>query len=120
MIYGHVRDNFPYVLLTLPGRSGPSVVEFLVDTGFDGDLALPSALVTQPEATFSFEKEVRMADGSIRRRPHYEIFLDWNEEPRLTQILVLEGVPLLEGLLLRDYLLQIEVTDGGEVSVEPL
>ncbi len=120
MIYGHVRDNFPYVMLTLPGQDGPLAVELLVDTGFDSDLALPSALVRRLEATFAYEKEVRMADGSVRRRPHYEILLDWNEEPLLTQILVLEGVPLMGGTLLTNFLLQVEMQDGGEVSIEPL
>lgn len=34
--------------------------------------------------------------------------------------MVLEGVPLLGGALLNGYLLQIEMTDGGEVLLEPL
>ncbi len=120
MIYGHVRDNFPYVMLTLPGQGGPLTVECLVDTGFEGDLALPSALVIRLDATFAYEKEVRMADGSVRKRPHYEMSLDWNEEPRLTQILLLESVPLMGSMLRQNHLLQIEMIDGGEVSLEPL
>ena len=120
MISGHVRDNFPYVMLTLPGQSGPLTVEFLVDTGFEGDLALPDPLLMQLDADFVMDKNIRMADGSIRKRPHYVITLDWDEEPRPTEVLALEGVPLMGISLLRNYLIQIEMTDGGEVSLEPL
>ena len=38
MMIGHVRDNFPRLMLTLPGRNGSVNVEFVVDTGFDGEL----------------------------------------------------------------------------------
>ncbi len=45
MILGHVRDRFPRVSLSMPGRNGPLLVEFIVDTGFDGDLALPQSII---------------------------------------------------------------------------
>jgi len=45
MIEGSVRDNFPRLSLNLPGLRGSQSVEFLVDTGFDGELSLPSALL---------------------------------------------------------------------------
>lgn len=47
MMIGRWRDSFPRVTLTLPGVGGPVAVEFIVDTGFDGELALPEALIWQ-------------------------------------------------------------------------
>lgn len=44
MILGQVRRRFPRVVLALPGREGPFEVELIVDTAFDGDLALPPDL----------------------------------------------------------------------------
>lgn len=117
---GHVRDNFPRLLLSLPGLENVLAVEFIIDTGFDGELALPAALATQLEILSASNRPVRLADGTLRHRPYYELLLDWEEEPRRTEVLVIEGNPLLGVELLSGSLLQIEVVDGGEVSIEPL
>ncbi len=50
MMLGHVRQRFPRVLLTLPGQAGPLEIEFIVDTAFDGDLAVPSELALRLDA----------------------------------------------------------------------
>ncbi len=120
MILGYVRDYLPRVQITLPGRNGPLTIEFTIDTGFDGDVALPSSLVGQVEAVFSTERIIRLADGSMLRRPYYEMMLDWDGEPRHTEITVLEGNPLLGAVLLDGFFLQIEMTDGGSVQIERL
>ena len=44
MILGYVRDHLPRVTIVLPGLNGDVPVEFIVDTGFDGDISLPSRL----------------------------------------------------------------------------
>lgn len=106
MMLGHVRDRFPHLSLSLPGRDGPVRVEFLVDTGFDGDLALPMSVISRLEVSASDAHDVRLADGSQQIRAYYETVLDF--QPLL-------GVGLLEGNLL-----QAEMETGGEVSVEPL
>jgi len=46
--------------------------------------------------------------------------MDWDEDPRPTDVLLLEGTPLLGVNLLAGSLLQAEMTDGGEVSIELL
>ena len=45
MMIGQWRNGFPRVMLTLPGLQGPLEVEFIVDTGFEGGLTLPEALI---------------------------------------------------------------------------
>ena len=57
MMIGHVRDNFPRIMLTLPGRNG-------------------------------------------------------------TEVITLEGRPLLGNVLLEGCQLQIDMTDGGEVVID--
>ena len=120
MMLGHVRDRFPRISLSLPGRSGPLVIEFIVDTGFDGDLAFPQSVVNCLEATPSDAHDVRMADGSQQARAYYEIDLEWQEEDRMTEVLVLDSQPLLGVGLMEGHLLQAEMLTGGEVSLEPL
>lgn len=63
MILGHVRDGFPRSTLALPGRNGPLNVEFIVDTSFDGDLAVPDAVIAQLQATFAGDRPIILADG---------------------------------------------------------
>jgi len=120
MIFGHVRDRFPRFSLSLPGREGPVSIEFIVDTGFDGDLALPSSLIAQLEVEVAEEQIVRFADGTERERPRYELTMIWGDEERITEVLALENPPLLGVGLMDGHLLQAEMQTGGEVSLEPL
>ena len=120
MILGHVRDRFPRVSLSLPGREGAVSVEFIVDTAFDGDLALPSSLIAQLEAEIAEAQIIRFADGTERERPRYEMTLIWGDEERVTEVLALENPPLLGVGLMEGHLLQAEMQTGGEVSLEPL
>jgi clan AA aspartic protease len=120
MTVGYVRDNLPRVILSLPGITGNMTVEFIVDTGFDGELALPSDLVNKLEVVYQGDKPILLAGGFARVQPGFEVVLEWEDEPRPTEILILEGVPLLGSVLLAGSLLQAEMTDGGEVLIEPL
>ena len=45
MTFGTVVDGFPLVMLSLEGIAGSIPIEFIVDTGFDGDLSLPLEVV---------------------------------------------------------------------------
>lgn len=121
MISGEVRDGFPRVRLDLPGPSHPVGVEFIIDTGFDGELALPLSVLRRLDvSTMPGRQLIRLADGSMGASATHEIWLDWNGEARLTSILLLEGHPLVGVQLLTEHLLQCEMTDGGEVVIEPL
>ncbi len=120
MILGHVRDGFPRIMLTLPGHSGPVPMEFIVDTAFDGDLSLPLSLVAQMQAVFLKDQPIMLADGSLSRRPVYRIALQWDAQTRFVEVVALENAPLLGIQLMDGKLLQAEMTDGGEVSLEDL
>lgn len=121
MTLGHVRDYFAYLALALPGADESLTVEFLVDTGFDGDLALPSALIARLDTAYAMDEFIRLADGSQTRRPVYEVVLEWDGEPRITNILALDGgTPLLGVRLLAEHGVFLQMTDGGEVTLDPL
>ncbi len=63
-LLGLFRDDHPRLTLPLPGRSGRLWVEFIVDTGFAGDLALPQSLIQRLEANLSGSDSFALADGS--------------------------------------------------------
>ncbi len=119
MVLGHVRDYMPRVSLMLPGVSGPVSVEFILDTGFDGELALPPSLLPQLDAAFFRERRLQVADGRIITRIAYVIDLEWNEELRQTEIMVLENAPLLGAILLDLSHVDLDMRSGSEVLVEP-
>lgn len=120
MTFGHVRDGFPRIMLTLPGHSGPVNIEFIVDTAFDGELAVPTHVLAQLQAGFQTDKRFRLADGTEVYQPTYEIVLEWDEQPRLTELIVLENAPLLGVQLMDGKFLQAEMMDGGEVSLDDM
>ena len=120
MITGHVRDDLPRVRLTVSTSWRTVPVEFVVDTGFDGELALPPHLLQDLSATFTWDRPILLADFSERIVAHCLARVEWLEDARETEIMALEGRPLLGNGLLRGTLLQVEMRDGGEVVIEPL
>lgn len=120
MTPGQWRNRFPRVTLALPGANGPMTVEFVVDTGFDGELALPQALIPRLDARILQSRSVELAGGFLQRCYSYELILEWDGEERLVELLALDGRPLIGNDLWKDYSLQAENTSGGEVFFEPL
>jgi clan AA aspartic protease len=121
MTIGQIQSRFPRAQLTLPGRDGPFVVDFIVDTGFDGELSLPPSLANRLDAEIAGRQTLSLADGTTLFSPYYRIMIDdWEGEARLTEVLLLDGQPLLGVNLLSGYLLQMEMTEGGEVAIDPL
>ena len=119
MMVGQWRDGFPWITLTRPGLNGPFNVDFIVDTGFDGDLALPEAMIRQLDAAILESRLIRLA-GAIRQRSYYyEMVLDWSGEPHSIEVLALEGNPLIGNDLWKDHSLHAENMDGGEIFFEP-
>jgi len=118
MIIGHVRNGFPLVTLALPGRRGTMYVEFILDTGFEGELSVPGHVMRELDSELRASHLFLMADGSDRRAKQYRLSMDWNEEERRTEIIELEGRPLLGNLLLEGCSVHMDMVDGGEVTIE--
>ncbi len=118
MIVGQVRHNLPRVTLALPGRNGDIMVEFVFDTGFNGELVLPRQIVRDLSAARATQRPVVLADGFERDAPQCFIELNWNEEPRKTEIFVMDGRPLLGNGLLEGCSVNIDMVNGGEVIIE--
>ena len=120
MITGRVRDDLPRVRLAVIGPTNPVAVEFVVDTGFDGEMALPQYLLQQISPPFVWDRPILLADYTERIVPHYLAEIDWHGERHRIEIMALDGRPLIGNALLRGSLVQIEMREGGDVEIEPL
>jgi clan AA aspartic protease len=117
---GSFHKGFARARLDLPGRTRPLEVEFLIDTGFEGELSLPPHLAQLLDTEIAGALSLQLADGRIASAPYYAVEIEWQNDSRLTEILLLDGHPLLGIELLKGRLLQIETVEGGEVTLEPL
>lgn len=120
MIEGEIRDRFAYVELVLPGRVSDFPIKFIIDTGFDGDLALPSDIASRLNSGAANSRSLMLANGDVVEIDAYEIELEWNEEPRLTEVLVTDGNPLLGIELLAGCQLSADFIPNGNVFVEEI
>ena len=66
---GIVRDYSPRIRLTLPGVAGIFQVEGVVDTGFEGELALPSSLARRLDADSFGKRRIEKYAGALRYHP---------------------------------------------------
>jgi len=117
---GQWRDGFPRVTLTLLGGREPLSLEFVVDTGFNGEIALPEYLIGQLGASPSGTQYLELAGGFRQPSYAYELSLEWDGEERAVEVLALDGNPLIGNDLWKDLSLQVENIDGGDVLFEPL
>jgi len=118
MIVGYVRDRLPRVSLPLPGLEGTVHVEFILDTGFDGELCLPTHLLDGLDAAYVNTNQVRLADGSRREQDYFRLYMDWFGEEREIEVIATRGLPLLGNQLLEGCSINIDMRDGGEVTIE--
>jgi clan AA aspartic protease len=107
-------------LAVLDGAGNEVAVEVWIDTGFDGELLLPNAMIEKLNLKPNFAISVRSADGSEVEKMTYMANVIWGETSREIQIVAADNYPLMGLSLLREHQLNITFTDGGTVSIEPL
>lgn len=120
MRLGTFRDGHPRLILSLPGIQGAYSLEAIIDTGFEGDLALPQSVIFTVGTALSGIDSFVLADGSRLNCRVYEFLLNWNDEERAVEALVLEGEPLIGTHLMEGTLLQVEMSEGGQVEIDLL
>lgn len=119
MLIGHVRDYAARVLITLPGEEEDLTAECVIDTGFEGELALPRIIVSKLHRLSGYEaRSFALADGALRELLICYIEIEWNEEPRTVEVLVTDGRPLLGMVLMDGSYIGIDARNGGEASIE--
>jgi clan AA aspartic protease len=122
MIVGTVRDGRePVIRLALVGAAGQvEEVDAVIDTGFTGELTLPSSITALLGHRSRGSEEARLADGEMVLLPTYRIPVLWDGVQQLATVMEAENDPLIGMRLLHGYRLTIDAIDGGPVTIEPL
>ena len=122
MIYGAV-DSRNEIRVPLPVRDAAGyeqVFEALVDTGFDGWVALPYALISSLQIPWRTEGEVRFGDGRVEKIDYYEAAVVWDGVERIIDVHALDGDILIGMALMYGYDLRVRVAVGGVVEIEAI
>jgi len=95
-------------------------IEFVVDTGFEGALTLPSAAVQALGLPFYQDITSNLADDSSVKTEVYIATILWDGSEVDVPVLAMGRRPLLGTLLLRQRNLNIDFIDGGLVRIESI
>lgn len=107
------------VHLSLLDSSGQTrEVEAVIDTGFNGFLTLPTALVAELGLVRLGQKSLVLANGSRDIFDTYGVTVLWDGQPRFVDADEADAVPLLGMAMLDRHNLNIDVEDGGRVVIQ--
>jgi predicted aspartyl protease len=112
-------DGEPALALEFRGLEGARSVEGVIDTGYNGGLALPSDWIEAMGLREFGEENVILADGSVKSIPTYLGYAILEEDAQ--EVIVAEAPsPLVGTDLLWGFSLYVEFQSGGAVEIEPL
>lgn len=92
-------------------------VSVVVDTGFDGSLTLPEGALKDLSASRIGRIAIILADGSESLCDLYELQIIWDGQRQLIEVDSAETAPLLGMTLLEGFVLNVDVIEGGEVTI---
>lgn len=119
MRIGHVRaDGQAWVRISVVGGSGANEeIDALLDTGFNGALALSSGQIAALGLNRRSKTRVVLASGERRHVPIYRATVQFGTKKQ-TVLVPEAGEPLVGMALLWGYDLHVQCADGGDVVVE--
>jgi clan AA aspartic protease len=121
VISGIVTSRQATVILTFLLSNGSRVpIEFVIDTGFTGELCLPLESVSLMGLTFRHDTFANLADNTEVSLPPHEATVLWDGVERDVLIVATGRRPLLGTALLDEQELVIQFTDGGLVTIDEL
>jgi clan AA aspartic protease len=118
---GSVVQGRIYLPVAIHGENASPmrIVEFVVDTGFEGALTLPRQVIADLQLSFLTDLKAHLADGSQIQTDVYLARVEWAGEEKEIAVLELEGQPLLGTALLQGCDIAIHFDEGGLVSITP-
>ena len=122
MIIGHINAYREAVIsLSVEGAGGlRRDINAVVDTGFNGYLTLPAALIQELGLVWRRRGRAMLADGSDSVFDIYEAAVTWDGTSRRIAVDEVECDPLVGMSLLYGFELTVQVADGGQVVIRPL
>ena len=122
MMQGVVNLRREAMLTVAIGNSNRQLqsIDAVIDTGFNGFLSLPSAIITTLDLPWSGSDFVTLGDGSETSFDLYTAVVIWDGQYFEIDIAESETEPLLGMALLYGYRLQVDNIEGGVVMIEAL
>ena len=118
---GYVTERLePVFEVEVQGARGSESIEFVVDTGFEDEMSLPSFAIHRLRLPFVSRENAILADGSLVEFDLYEAEIRWHGEWRIVSIHEADTDPLIGMALLNGSDLRITVRRGGAVQVTRL
>lgn len=109
------------IRLTVRGLTGQEQeVGAVIDTGFDGALTLPAALIAALGLPWRRRGRALLANGSECLFDVYEATVLWDGAPRRVAVDAADIDPLVGMLLLYGYELTVQAMEGGQVTIKAL
>ncbi|MCY7275323.1 MAG: clan AA aspartic protease [Phormidesmis sp. CAN_BIN44] len=107
-------------IILYPSKRVGVEIECVVDTGFEGFLTLPTAIIIDLGLPYIAPIDANLADNSrITTNVHQGIIL-WNGLERVIPILSMGRRPLIGTALLEDYHLSIDFCESGTVLIDEI
>ena len=91
----------------------------MIDTGYNGFLSLPPALVEEFGLPLVGPSQATLANGDVETFNVHDVTVLWDGVPRDIEADAVGPTPLAGMLLLDDHILYVEVKDGGRVAIRP-
>ena len=122
MIRGTVNANLEATLpLNMYGPQGQErEIRAIIDTGYNGALTLPMAVVRTLSLAQLASRGVTLGDQSRKVLDVYSAEVLWDGQRRKIRVLCVEGDPLVGTVLLNGYRLVTDIAAGGNVTLEAL
>ncbi len=120
MIEGLVNAAYEaVVILPLRGQAGEArEIEVVIDTGYNGFLTLPPALVAELRLPLVGPSQATLAKGVVETFNVHDVTVLWDGMPRDIEADAVGPTPLAGMALLDSHSLYVEVEDRGRVAIE--
>ena len=106
--------------LEVEGPRGTEEIEFVIDTGFDDPLSLPSFAIHRLGLRRLSRRSAALADGSLIQFDVYEAHVLWHGEWVYVPVHEADTDPLIGMALLNGSDLRITARRVGAVGIAPL
>jgi clan AA aspartic protease len=122
MIQGTVSSDREIVirLEALADSQSQVSIQAIVDTGFNGFLALPIGMLNTWGASAAGTRRAELGDGNLVELDAYFVTVNWRDEDRQVLALQAEAMPLVGMSLLWGSRVSFDAQDDGPVTIDAI
>lgn len=122
MINGYIRDGREALIrISIQNGKGEFVaIDAVIDTGFNGSLTLPAAIITSLELRWRGKGTALMANGAIDQCDIYAANVLWDGAGRNILVEAADTDPLIGTAMMSGHELRVQFLSGGEVRLREI